>query len=112
VVGAVSAVHLTARIRSRSNFTHSIMRDPRGLSLIAGSTDSAFRAVCSFAPPSRSHHVISFMPQVRRVLVALLLRIIGHASDLVGERYGGDLVDRRANNFASYGRCLALWGFA
>src|SRR5215475_13397594 len=75
--------------------SHSTMRWPEWVVLIAGSTGSALRAVC---PPQPSHHAgcptrsLSHC-QCDGFLVALPFRHHrpGHTSDLVGERNGGDL---------------------
>src|SRR5258706_2446994 len=77
------------------NTTHSTMRWPEWVVPIAGSTGSALRAVC---PPNRSHHAgcptrCLSCRECDRFLVAPSPRHHrpGHASDLVGERDGGDL---------------------
>src|SRR5215467_15020024 len=77
------------------NSTHSTMRWPEWVVLIAGSTGSALRAV---RPSNRSHHADPPARSVSRrqcdgFLVALPFRhdCPGHASDLVGERDGSDL---------------------
>src|SRR5262249_22191837 len=78
------------------NSTHSTMRWPWWVVLIAGSTGSALRAG---RPPNRSHHagccdVISFTPPCDGFLCSMLTlrhHRPGHTSDLVGERAGSDL---------------------
>src|SRR5215467_5101691 len=75
--------------------THSTMRWPKWVVLIAGSTGSALRAVC---PPNRSHHAECAARSLScrecdRFLVVLALghHRPSHASDLVGECDGSDL---------------------
>src|SRR5215475_6730880 len=75
--------------------THSTMRWPEWVVLIAGSTGSALRAVRSSQPftsrrcPTRSLSC----RECDRFLVVLAPRHHGpgHTSDLIGERDGGDL---------------------
>src|SRR5215471_12267871 len=76
--------------------THSTMRWPKWVVLIAGSTGSALRAVRSSQPFTSRR-----MPPARYlscrecdgflVVLALCHHRPGHASDLVGERDGSDL---------------------
>src|SRR5436190_18539717 len=93
--------------------THSTMRWPMWVVLIAGSTGSALRAV---RPPNL--HITS---DVRRDLVyaasaaGSLYRspfaIIAHAirASLLASAMAATLVGRRANNAVSQGRCLVPW---
>src|SRR5947199_10820681 len=96
--------------------THSTMRWPKWVVLIAGSTGSALRAV---RPPN-----LHITPDVRRDLVYAAsamgslyrspLAIIAQAirAILLASAIAATLGGRRANSAGSQGRCLVRWMLA